>query len=247
MSNPNAMVFGTNTTLGVSAGAGATSAPAIVVGYKRQEAVLMPLVAAARAKGGDVTSCSITQSGGSGAEHPCVLVGRGVVRGGGESDSLSVLASFGTEGKARTTGANAPEAGGRITQYFATGLAARRLAERAGAASVATGTAAVLSASGWTEEQLEAEVEGRRTGREAVAQRIEKAGDAGFRALLPKMDAAAGTAVTRRFERLCATATTAAECANRVRETRELDDLRSAEVDAAAKVPWDGSEPCRTR
>lgn len=44
----NAIVFGTNTSLGVNVGAGSTSVPGINIGYNRQEAVFMPLLANTR-------------------------------------------------------------------------------------------------------------------------------------------------------------------------------------------------------
>ncbi len=44
----NAIVFGTNTSLGVNVGTGAASVPAINIGYSRQEAVFLPLLANTR-------------------------------------------------------------------------------------------------------------------------------------------------------------------------------------------------------
>ena len=41
----NMMIFGTNTVVGVRAGVNATSVPEVAIGYTRQEAVILPLVA----------------------------------------------------------------------------------------------------------------------------------------------------------------------------------------------------------
>ena len=41
----NTMYFGTNTTFGIKAGAATGETPKVIVGYDRQEAVILPLVA----------------------------------------------------------------------------------------------------------------------------------------------------------------------------------------------------------
>lgn len=148
----NTLVFGTNTSFGVTVGADATSTPSISVGFKRQEAVVMPLVANVKEENGIQVPCvvgpaNVRQAGlveGDGTAalvsahtHPCLLVGRDE---SGSLDAYSVLASFGTKYDARTGGV-----GGSIAQYFATGVAAQRLASSGGAA-VATGEAARTSA-----------------------------------------------------------------------------------------------------
>ena len=146
----NTLVFGTNTSFGVVVGTDATSTPSIAVGYKRQEAVVMPLVANVKSvtSGGEsvLEPCLIGPAAGdphgaavagSAETHPCLLVGRDKDQ---SLDAYSVLASFGTRYDAQSTGA-----GGSIAQYFATGVAAQTLA-RSGGAAVATGSAAVKSA-----------------------------------------------------------------------------------------------------
>jgi hypothetical protein len=138
----NALIFGTNTAFGLQVGTDATAAPSINVGYRRQEAVFMPLVATA-SYGADGTPvpCIIgpnQQRGGvpvNQATPPCFLVGRHE----GAIDSYSVLASFGADFSANGTNTTA---GGGLAQFFATGIAAQALAIRGGPALVATGSAA---------------------------------------------------------------------------------------------------------
>lgn len=142
----NTMVFGTNTTFGIKVGTTTGEVPEIIVGYDRQEAVIMPLVAntvdnstspSNRLKPCDLTQ-SVTVNGTSDfAVHPCSLV----AVNGKALDSYSVLASFGAQYDAGTRGA----AGG-LAQYFATGVAAQLLAATGGASVVATGPAATASA-----------------------------------------------------------------------------------------------------
>ncbi len=178
VSNPNTMVFGTSTTFGVSAGAGAASSPAIVVGYQRQEAVVMPLVITQRWGEKGFESCDTSKAPSSSL---CKLVGTGLVGGERGADALSVMASFGTKGDVGT-GTEA-KLNGRITQYFATGLAARELARASGAAAVATGEAARLSVS-----PLVAQLQ---DDRAAVAAKIKASTD--LAATLGKLDSANGS------------------------------------------------------
>lgn len=135
----NTLVFGTNTSFGIVVGTDATSAPSIAVGFKRQEAVVMPLIANVNSNGELLSPCLIGPAQGdphgaapigTAATHPCLLVGRD---GDGKTDAYSVLASFGTKYDAGNQGV-----GGSIAQYFATGVAAQHLALNGGAA-VATG------------------------------------------------------------------------------------------------------------
>lgn len=155
----NMMIFGTNTVVGVRAGVNATSVPEVAIGYTRQEAVVMPLVANVTEStkdstrlvpcnpGQEVTVKTVpTPSGGTAVPpkflvHPCLLV----AVNGKAQDSYSVLASFGANfgGSADATHASA-QAG--LSQYFATGVAAQMLALNGGAAVVATGDAAKSSA-----------------------------------------------------------------------------------------------------
>jgi hypothetical protein len=143
----NTLVFGTNTTLGIKVGTDATNTPGITVGYSRQEAVVMPLVANTGDDGNTQKPCPSPVPPSTGSpllDASCILVGKS---GANILDSYSVMASFGAKfgatGKAAEVGAT-----GQIAQYFATGLAARELAIRAGAAAVATGEAAITANAG---------------------------------------------------------------------------------------------------
>lgn len=141
----NTMLFGTNTHFGIRAGTSAASVPEVNIGYARQEAVIMPLVANSQDNGHHQKPCDITQpittGGAPFAVHPCLLVGVN----GKSQDSYSVLASFGAEfdGQARPDGTHAK---GGLAQFFATGVAAQMLALKGGAAVVAVGEAAAESA-----------------------------------------------------------------------------------------------------
>lgn len=147
----NLLIFGTNTVVGLKVGADATSTPAIQVGYARQELVLMPLLAntAASNTNGDLllqpcpAEKAPRQAGGTPAQlsENCKFIGAE----GASQDSYSVMASFGAKFDAETTPGGTSKAGGGIAQYFATGLAARTLAEKAGAAAVAGGEAAAVA------------------------------------------------------------------------------------------------------
>lgn len=138
----NTMVFGTNTSFGLKVGTTAGQTPEILVGYDRQEAVIMPLVANVKSVNGNLEPCDFSQEvrvngGGTYAIHPCSLV---AYRDGAQ-DSYSVLASFGAKFGGKSGGAGV-EAQGGLAQYFATGMAAQYLALNGGAAVVATGPAA---------------------------------------------------------------------------------------------------------
>lgn len=147
----NTMVFGTNTTFGIKVGTSANQVPSITVGYDRQEAVIMPLVANASGATGhygddllqpcDLTAPINVSGEATYAVHPCSLV----AVNGSALDSYSVLASFGAnfDGSANTSQVGAK---GGLAQYFATGMAAQLLAANGGAAVVAVGEAATESA-----------------------------------------------------------------------------------------------------
>lgn len=142
----NTMLFGTNTKFGLSVGTTPANIPEINVGYSRQEAVVLPLVANVADNGTVQTPCDMS-SGGVGAEkskfavHPCSLV---AVKAEA-LDSYSVLASFGADfdGSANADGSKAK---GGLAQYFATGMAAQLLAFNGGASVVAVGEAAIKAA-----------------------------------------------------------------------------------------------------
>lgn len=149
----NTMVFGTNTSFGIKVGTDPTQVPSIVVGYSRQEAVVVPLVAnvdettGTGSTGGPLNRlrpCNLTTpvvaTGGTFAVHPCSLV----AVNGKAMDSYSVLASFGANFDA--SGGTSNHTKGGLAQYFATGMAAQILAATGGASVVAVGNAATASA-----------------------------------------------------------------------------------------------------
>jgi hypothetical protein len=125
----NVLVFGTNTRVGLSVGYDPKLQNGdILVGYDRQEAVWMPLLA----NSNDAGSAPAIPAKGTVQEH--LFVGRD----GATTDTYSVLASLGTEfeSEAGTRGGDGEArlgAGGGLAQFFATGLAARTLAEQGGA------------------------------------------------------------------------------------------------------------------
>jgi hypothetical protein len=155
----NTMVFGTNTSFGVKVGAGTGETPKIVVGYDRQEAVIMPLVANVAESGNNsnlLIPCNLAQGvsvtgTAKFAVHPCSLV----ATNGSAQDSYSVLASFGASYDVDGSGAK-----GGLAQYFSTGIAAQILALKGGAALVSTGDAAKASAANDVDAGLSALITG---------------------------------------------------------------------------------------
>lgn len=127
----NVLIFGTNTKVALDVSQDLTSGVGVTLGYKRQEAVWMPLLPNQAKPGADG---GLQPSTCTSADCP-MFVGDDSLK---QSDTYSVLASFG--GKF-TGGADAQgkdtKATGEIAQYFATGLAARLLAVN-GAALVST-------------------------------------------------------------------------------------------------------------
>lgn len=122
----NVLVFGTNTRAGLNVGYDPKMQNgSILVGYDRQEAVWMPLLANTNPKG---NAPALPANG---------AVADSLYRGadGGLTDAYSVLASFGAEFNAKASAETT--AGGGLAQFFATGLAARTLADR-GAADLLT-------------------------------------------------------------------------------------------------------------
>jgi hypothetical protein len=240
----NTMVFGTNTTLGITVGTGATSTPGISVGYQRQEAVVMPLLANTDDDGSVQKPCPKPNAPAGVSpvlDASCVLLGKE----GQDYDSYSVMASFGAKFGGSTTTTDG-KATGEISQYFATGLAARELARHAGAAAVATGSAATANASLNASPEMVAAITGRDIGDQAAA--VEKEIDAArakvainviaaaadFKKLLFKIDTEADTET--QFIRACKAASDAAACARVILDKRSLGGvvkdgwLRAAEI-----------------
>jgi hypothetical protein len=149
----NTLVFGTTTRLALDVSQDPTSTVGITIGYKRQEAVWMPLLPNQADTDGKTRpmACNSTHKTTEAdgtievKTNQCEwFAGRDDHRG---RDTYSVLASFGSKlgGGADATNKDV-KARGEIAQYFATGLAARLLAQN-GAALVNT------SGDGLTTEQ----------------------------------------------------------------------------------------------
>lgn len=124
----NTMVFGTNTTIGLKVGRDAGQVPTVQIGYDRQEVAIVPLLAN-------------TEAGDRGELKPCPkeFVNKCHFRatyGGVDKDAYSTVASFGAQSAA---GGDDGEANMNVAQYFATGIAAQRLAVSGGANIVAAG------------------------------------------------------------------------------------------------------------
>lgn len=131
----NTLLFATNTQVALSAGTNATAQPDVTIGYKRQEAVVMPLVANYAPDDKEPGKLVPCKSPAGPPTKDCLIVGRNGTANA--QDSYSVLASFGAKFGGRTDG-KAPEASVGIAQYFATGVAAQLLAATGGASIIST-------------------------------------------------------------------------------------------------------------
>lgn len=124
----NTLIFGTNTKLALDISQSPTNLPSVTFGYKREEAVWMPLVANIDKDG---KPCDVSTN-----KPDCLFQGKDTIDGRITSvDTYSVLASFGAKFNGEAVGSGAPsaKAGGGLAQFFATGIAARKLAETEGA------------------------------------------------------------------------------------------------------------------
>lgn len=255
----NLLIFGTNTTGGLEVGTNANQIPRILFGYTRQEVVLMPLLANTRLQSnGDGKStlapCGLEPSTIGGNQttpqvvpEGCKFLGR---TGGanGDYDTYSVLASFGAGVSADFVNGR-PSANGKVAQYFATGLAARALAENGGAAVIATGdpTAAVgISGSKQATKLVEAQ---RDTAiADVVKVRALRAQISGFMTgaadpptLLGKMDKAISKGGVRSsFTDACRPLPMAAPCAKELLISDTLDGLDVKDWEDAAAAAANG-------
>lgn len=160
----NMLVFGTNTSVGVNVGKDASQSPTIQIGINRQEVALVPLLANTKQStkgqwvkelapcpadtktpdgkgltGIDLEGCKFVATS-TETEYKFKDDGTPVVDGSGKqlvstkrhsADSYSTLASFGTRSSGNEQGASVA-----VAQYFATGVAAQKLAEDGGASVV---------------------------------------------------------------------------------------------------------------
>lgn len=125
----NVLLFGTDTKVALDVSSAATSggAPQITLGYRRAEAVWMPLVA--NRQSCDAENACRTETALDETGKPVVLFGQSAKHEGEGQDAYSVFASFGAKFSAEA-GAGAKADGG-LAQFFATGIAAQALAENA--------------------------------------------------------------------------------------------------------------------
>lgn len=160
------LVFGTSTKLAIDATATPANAgiPEITVGYKRQEAVWLPLIV----NGGDSTvdqkpagndAKYMGSSDGSGGIHNAKTDGTK-----NDQDAYSVFASFGANFGAKG-GTGSAEASGGIAQFFATGIAAQRLGANARVAEALK----VESTSAQTQEALKGQAAAEKARADAAA------------------------------------------------------------------------------
>lgn len=131
----NTLVFGTDTTLGVKLGQSASQAPAVEIGYNRQELAFVPVLANTEGDA-NLDPCPVASI------KDCHFRASS---GGADKDSYSTIASFG--GKAKANGTNT-DGNVTVAQYFATGIAAQKLA--------LTGGANIVQAGGNTEAKANA-------------------------------------------------------------------------------------------
>lgn len=129
----NTLLFGTTTKLALDVSVNpAGGTPDFTVGYKRHEGVWMPLLANQETgespQPANCTDCTFT----------------GTENAGNKKDTYSVLASFGAKfggGSETTASGEVPGAkvsgNGGLAQFFATGIAAQKLAEHGNARLVA--------------------------------------------------------------------------------------------------------------
>lgn len=134
----NTLIFATDTKVAFDVSTSATDAgiPSVTIGYKRKEAVWMPLLAN-RVMGRNAEPCTPNQGAtnleANNSNNSCLFKGKD----GDKEDSYSVLASFGADFNTSTENSGIKSSGG-LAQYFATGLAAQKLAEKGGAQLVNT-------------------------------------------------------------------------------------------------------------
>lgn len=236
----NLLVFGTNTTGGLEVGTNTNQIPRILFGYTRQELVLMPLLANTRAAdnagGNRLIPCGLEPVT-AGQDRPqvvpegCKFVGRA---GGadGNTDTYSVLASFGASVHADGKSGGAT-AGGKVAQYFATGLAARALAENGGAAVIATGDPRAADGIYGSPDRVAA-IAAAQAGaaarnaqkasfKDSIAAKISTSDD--YKTRLVNIDNAVGRQPNDGFVKTCSKAQTAAECAGEIRVGTLLADM----------------------
>jgi len=244
----NVLIFGTNTVVGLKLGTEVTQVPTLQLGYARQEAVVMPLLANTGAAGAACPAGLASPS--AGQQQSLLDACKFLATRGSEEDTYSVLASFGAKlGTDQAPNGQTTRAG--IAQYFATGLAARALASNGGAAVVASGRAAeraAIVASPIVQAQIveaaeraENPIGQQKLLRQQVAGAIIAPG-ANVPAILKAMDAAIQTGPRPRtaFEQACAAAAAPADCAAVIARGDALDNLSLSDWQKAAAAASGG-------
>lgn len=165
----NTLVFGTNTTVGVKIGQDANQTPTIEIGYGRQEAAFVPVLAnTSVGANGDLNPCPGTAVAGQGGTVKVDLSSCKfeASHDGTDKDSYSTLASFGAD-----VGATANNGEVTLAQYFATGIAAQALALSGGANVVQAGgdTTAKADAAGKAADAMSAQAQARIAAEQANA------------------------------------------------------------------------------
>lgn len=163
------LIFGTDTKVALDVSASATTGgtPEVTIGYKRQEAVWMPLIV--NGAGIDPATLHPVCQDQQGNAAICVpdinalkYVGQAETPTGQSSgrDAYSVFASFGADIKG--SGASPPTAGVGLAQFFATGIAAQRLASNSQVANVLAlhpeGTGTAIAEAGGLSPSVQAAV-----------------------------------------------------------------------------------------
>jgi len=177
MKHSNTLVFTTNTSVGVNVGQDASQTPAVQIGFQRQEVAFVPVLAnTAVGENGDLVPCPAPPGASSEAiEAPTGCMFQASMDGT-DRDAYSVLASFGAEGSGANSGSMT------VAQYFATGIAAQRLAENGGANVVSAGGASKEIA-----EAVIAAAEAKKAEQEAIKARATArldTGEIGAKAIL---------------------------------------------------------------
>lgn len=165
----NTLVFGTNTTVGVKIGQDANQTPTIEIGYGRQEAAFVPVLAnTGVGSNGELNPCPGTAVAGQGGNVEVDLSSCKfeASHDGTDKDSYSTLASFGAD-----VGATANNGEVTLAQYFATGIAAQALALSGGANVVQAGgdTGAKADAAGKAADAMTAQAQARIAAEQANA------------------------------------------------------------------------------
>lgn len=123
----NTLIFSTTTKVAIDISAEAASgSPEVTIGYKRVEGVWMPLLANEKVFKNNAIPTKCTPN------EDCVFQSNETAKdGSSKTDTYSVLATLGAKFGGEAEAGSAAASGG-ISQFFATGLAAQKLAETGG-------------------------------------------------------------------------------------------------------------------